>query len=226
MTAARYYSFAGQMVAVRNGKGLRSVSSIICDVHGTPTAVVPNTNWTPGSVQRVHTDPFGGVRGSGSTAPGDRQFLGATRDASGLTMLNARYYDESIGQFISVDPVLDPGLPAQFNAYVYSGNNPLTWSDPSGLSWLDDVLKKAGNVGKAIGRWVDKNQAEISGAVAGVLVTGGCLLAAAGAGSIGCAIAGGAAAGAVTNLWKTQVQKTEEFSWGGLLADHRDRWRR
>ena len=53
-------------------------------------------------------------------------------DGTGLTLLGARYYDEAVGQFISVDPLLDPGVPAHFNAYVYSYNNPTTFSDPSG----------------------------------------------------------------------------------------------
>ncbi|WP_353848745.1 RHS repeat-associated core domain-containing protein [Cellulomonas sp.] len=61
--------------------------------------------------------------------PGDRQFLGKTRDdQTGLTLLDARYYDEVVGRSASVDPQLDAGSPAQFNAYVYASNNPLTWS--------------------------------------------------------------------------------------------------
>nr|WP_232842300.1 colicin D domain-containing protein [Terrimesophilobacter mesophilus] len=113
------------------------VSSLVCDAHGSVVASVPNTVWTAGSVKRVFSDPFGAVReGSDATGSGGHQFLGAVRDtSSGLTLLGARYYDESVGRFISVDPVLDPGLPAQFNAYVYSGNNPATWSDPSGTLW-------------------------------------------------------------------------------------------
>jgi RHS repeat-associated protein len=103
-------------------------------------------------VKRVFSDPFGATRGgSDAGVPGDHRFLGAVRDTgSGLTLLGARYYDESTGQFISVDPLLDAGNPAQFNAYVYSGNNPATWSDPSGMAWKSDapaasgVKKKAG----------------------------------------------------------------------------------
>jgi hypothetical protein len=41
----------------------------------------------------------------------------------------------------------------------------------------------------------------------------------AGAGSIGCAIAAGAVGGAVSNLWKTKVQKKEPFTWKGFLTD-------
>lgn len=41
-------------------------------------------------------------------SPGDAQFLGKIRDEStGLTQIGARYYDELVGSFISVDPLLD-----------------------------------------------------------------------------------------------------------------------
>jgi hypothetical protein len=124
-----------------------------------------------------------------------------------------------IGRFLSVDPQLDPGTPAQFNAYVYSGNNPVTYSDPSGLSWLSNIgngLKKAGS---AVGGFVKKHQAAIVGGVAGAVVFGGCMALTAGAGSIGCAVAAGAVGGAVSNLWRTKVQKKEPFTWKGFLTE-------
>jgi RHS repeat-associated protein len=142
VSATRYYSFAGKTVAVRTSRGLGGVSSLVCDAHGSVLASVPNTTWTAASVKRVFSDPFGAVRGgSDATGSGDRQFLGLVRDAgSGLTLLGARYYDEAVGRFISVDPALSADQPAQFNAYVYSGNNPATWSDPSGLWWGSNLM--------------------------------------------------------------------------------------
>ena len=47
---------------------------------------------------------------------------------TGLIYLRNRYYDPSIGRFITEDPVKD-GL----NWYVYCGNNPILYVDPSGL---------------------------------------------------------------------------------------------
>jgi RHS repeat-associated protein len=135
VSATRYYSFAGRTVAVRSGTGMAGVSSLVCDPHGSVVASVPNTVWTATSVKRVFSDPFGAVRGgSDAGVPGDHRFLGAVRDTgSGLTLLGARYYDESVGQFISVDPKLDATEPAQFNAYSYAFNNPVSMSDPSGM---------------------------------------------------------------------------------------------
>lgn len=87
VSATRYYSFAGQTVAMRTGNGMAAVSSLVSDQHGSVVAAVPNTavpESTP--VQRWFSDPFGGDRaGAGTTIPGDYRFLGAVRDAgSGL----------------------------------------------------------------------------------------------------------------------------------------------
>jgi RHS repeat-associated protein len=46
-----------------------------------------------------------------------------------LYYVNARYYDATIGRFINVDPVQDG-----WNWYVYANNNPLKFTDPTGLS--------------------------------------------------------------------------------------------
>ncbi|WP_460785964.1 RHS repeat-associated core domain-containing protein [Microbacterium tumbae] len=53
----------------------------------------------------------------------------------GLTVVGARTYDPVLGKFLSVDPVIDTGLPQQNTGYAYSGNNPVTYSDPTGLKF-------------------------------------------------------------------------------------------
>jgi hypothetical protein len=90
------------------------------------------------------------------------------------------------------------------------------------LSWRsawNSVRSGARSAWNSTRRFVNRYQAEIVGGVAGVVVTAGCLAATAGAGSIGCMAAGGAAASAATNLWRTRVQRTEAFSWGNLARD-------
>jgi RHS repeat-associated protein len=50
--------------------------------------------------------------------------------------LNNRYYDPTVGVFISVDPLVEKtGTP-----YLYAAGNPTTLSDPSGLDpgWAHD----------------------------------------------------------------------------------------
>jgi RHS repeat-associated protein len=49
---------------------------------------------------------------------------------TGLYYFNARYYDSELGRFISRDPI---GIVDDVNLYVYVGNNPLKFVDPTGL---------------------------------------------------------------------------------------------
>ncbi|GAB3163625.1 RHS repeat-associated core domain-containing protein [Myceligenerans halotolerans] len=137
----RYYQFAGQTVAMRDGAGLGGVMSMVNDHHGTVVARVPNTNPATDAVERTYTDPYGNLRG-GSWAPGPRGgFLGEFRDSTGLTLLGARYYDPQLGRFITVDPILDLTDPQQWHGYAYSHSNPTTYSDPAGLrEFASDTL--------------------------------------------------------------------------------------
>jgi RHS repeat-associated protein len=59
-------------------------------------------------------------------------------EATALTNVGARTYDPSIGKFLSVDPVIDTNLPQQNTGYAYSGNNPTTYTDPTGLKFQID----------------------------------------------------------------------------------------
>jgi len=89
-------------------------------------------------------DPWGKRRTvtSGADDPGDtitspaaygyideEQIAGVTD----LVNLNARLYNSHTGRFISPDPI---GLAGGRNVYAYSGNNPTTMSDRSGLDYV------------------------------------------------------------------------------------------
>ncbi|MFH1839777.1 MAG: RHS repeat-associated core domain-containing protein, partial [Nanoarchaeota archaeon] len=54
-------------------------------------------------------------------------FTGKEQDLSGLTYFGARYYDPSLGVFVTVDPIKD-GM----NHYQYAASNPLKYVDPTG----------------------------------------------------------------------------------------------
>jgi RHS repeat-associated protein len=127
-TATRYYSFTGQTIAVRTAAAL---TWMVSDYQGTGSATV---SLDLATVQRRRELPFGAPRG---TAPaswaGDKGFLGGTKDNTGLTHLGAREYDPVLGRFVSVDPVMDLSQPDQWNGYSYANDNPVTFSDPSGL---------------------------------------------------------------------------------------------
>jgi RHS repeat-associated protein len=69
-----------------------------------------------------------------------RSFTGKDYDASGLVYFNARYYDPVIGRFITEDPSRKGR-----GWYTYCGNNPMGYTDPSGLdagmtNWEHDSM--------------------------------------------------------------------------------------
>jgi RHS repeat-associated protein len=79
-------------------------------------------------------EPFGRVMaqfGSASTGFG---FTGEQLDGTGLVYLRARYYASYLNQWIQPDQIVpDPYIPGDWNRYAYVRNNPVTWTDPSGL---------------------------------------------------------------------------------------------
>ncbi|MEU2980071.1 RHS repeat-associated core domain-containing protein [Streptomyces hirsutus] len=129
--ATRYYSLGGGHQAVQENDGSFSVT--LADHHGTAQLAIDTG--TDKLTQR-RTLPFGGIRGAEPTDwPGTKGFVGGTDDTktTGLTHLGAREYDPSTGRFISVDPVLEIDKPQTLNGYTYAAQNPLAFSDPTGL---------------------------------------------------------------------------------------------
>ena len=86
--------------------------------------------------------PYGATRISSNTYPTNekRQYIGQYSDTgTGLSYLQARYYDSVRGQFISQDPVFlgNPGdqdirNPQSLNAYSYANDNPIVNKDTTG----------------------------------------------------------------------------------------------
>ncbi|WP_230396124.1 RHS repeat-associated core domain-containing protein [Streptomyces blattellae] len=133
----RYYTAAGATIAVRsNESGTETLSFLAGDAHGTSTLALTSTEL---ALTKRYFTPFGETRDGGTgTWPDDKAFLGKTADdGTGLTHVGAREYDPSIGRFISVDPVLVLDQHQSLNGYGYAGNNPATFTDPTGL-WIDD----------------------------------------------------------------------------------------
>lgn len=88
--------------------------------------------------------PFGGERAYITGCSPNHKFTGKERDSeSGLDDSLARYYTSSLGRFMSPDPAnagADATNPQSWKMYAYVMNNPLIFSDPSGLDcvYLDD----------------------------------------------------------------------------------------
>src|SRR6266853_1756561 len=96
-------------------------------------------------VQTLDYYPYGATRVSVSTSANEkRKYIDQFSDDSGLSYLNARYYNPSQGQFLSQDPVfwstkqnlIDP---QSVNTYSYAEGNPIVNRDPLGLALSDYV---------------------------------------------------------------------------------------
>jgi RHS repeat-associated protein len=87
-------------------------------------------------------DPTGSI-----TSQTTRGFTGEEELGTvGLVHLNGRVYDPMVGRMISADPTVPDPMNAQaWNRYSYVGNDPLTFTDPSGFSWLSSFFRSVSN---------------------------------------------------------------------------------
>lgn len=129
VTATRYYSFNGEMVAQRTSAGVQWICS---DPQGSQQVTVSVDGLT---VNRRRQTPYGQDRGTSQPWANPKGFVGGHKDPTGLVHIGARQYDQTLGAFVSVDPIIDFGDIGQMNAYSYANNNPVTFSDPSGLKY-------------------------------------------------------------------------------------------
>jgi RHS repeat-associated protein len=139
--ATRYYGIdGGATVAARTPT---SLTWLLADSQASVQVAVDAAS---GQVARQRYLPYGAHRdGKDDIAVTERGFLGKTEDAStGLDQLGARYYDPSIGRFISPDPLTDTDDPQALNPYSYAADNPVSYSDPSGL--MIDECGRGGDV--------------------------------------------------------------------------------
>ena len=101
-----HYDALGSVVALSDSNG-DTVQTYEYSVYGQVAAEDPN----------FLTNPY--------------MFTGRRFDLeTGLYYYRARYYNPHIGRFMQTDPV---GYGAGMNWYAYCGNNPLAYTDPSGL---------------------------------------------------------------------------------------------
>lgn len=134
LSATRYYTAAGQTIAVRtatSGIAGSQLAFLAEDPHGTAGLALAAGTY---AVTKRYTTPFGAPRGTDVVNwPDDKGFLGKPSDATtGLTHIGAREYDPTTGLFLSVDPLLQTDIAQSLNGYTYGSNNPLTFTDPTG----------------------------------------------------------------------------------------------
>ncbi|WP_082190229.1 RHS repeat-associated core domain-containing protein [Frateuria defendens] len=110
------------------------VTYVYTDPQGTPLAEADvNGNITA----TFDYKPYGSqALGSPPTGPG---YTGHMNDPdAGLVYMQARYYDPSVGRFLSTDPV-EPkaGDTFNFNRHAYVNNNPIKNIDPDGRNGVE-----------------------------------------------------------------------------------------
>jgi len=86
-----------------------------------PTGAVA-TNYSYGA--------FGSETSTGSVSDNRYQYTGRENDGTGLYYYRARYYHPGFGRFVQSDPI---GLQGGVNTYTYARDDPMLWSDPTGL---------------------------------------------------------------------------------------------
>lgn len=122
-----YVQLAGvPLVEVLNG----SPTYLHSDLLGSPTIA----SYSSGTIKwREHYAPYGEKLNTVNSKIG---YTGHAYDSeSRLTYAQARFYDSSMGRFLSADPVGYSGATVySFNRYAYGNNNPYKYTDPTGMS--------------------------------------------------------------------------------------------
>ena len=143
-TVATKHIFAGSQRIAEVQDGV--ISYFHNDHLGSPRAV---TNTSGTLIATTATRPFG--QSHSANNPTDYLFTGKELDGAGLYYFAARYYDPSVGRFVTEDSWQGTlAEPWTQNRYVYVGNNPLGYVDPTGhsrstpgvaiaLSWLPGI---------------------------------------------------------------------------------------
>ncbi|MHB1173905.1 MAG: RHS repeat-associated core domain-containing protein [Sulfuriferula sp.] len=99
--------------------------------HDQVMSVVAATQPNGGTQEAFTFWAFGETQSTTGTPVSRLKFTGREDDGTGLYQYRARYYDPTIGRFISEDPKGFAGSGS--NWYAYVGNNPINANDPSGF---------------------------------------------------------------------------------------------
>ena len=164
VTATRFFTFGGSTVATEiatEGAATVPFFFLFGDYQGSAQLMMPDLRDGSGDydlpesadhIQRNAYTPYGAqrdfdpgrhdspARASANPLTIERGWLSQVADeatsslGTGLTYLNARYYDPVASRFISPDPMLDVMDPKTLDPYRYAENNPVSYSDATGLA--------------------------------------------------------------------------------------------
>lgn len=132
---------SGSTLRYSYGAGLVGMTSGGDDFyfHADGLGSILNITSSTGRVERSYGyEPFGTIRREirhGTNVPENAfGFAGEYLDGeTGLYHLRARQYDAATGRFLATDPLPSPAGSPCTASYVYAGNRPTVFADPSGL---------------------------------------------------------------------------------------------
>ncbi|HEY2973223.1 MAG TPA: RHS repeat-associated core domain-containing protein, partial [Pyrinomonadaceae bacterium] len=132
--ATTYLSGSGIDNHLRQSSATTGVSYYLSDHLGSTAGM---TDASGNLVETDSYDSFGNSAGSGLTRYG---YTGRERDPdTGMMYYRARWYDPQVGRFLSEDPI---GFDGGMNWYSYVENDPIDYSDPSGLQKVHGNLSR------------------------------------------------------------------------------------
>lgn len=143
--ATEYVYLSGSLISTRARNidtNAWTVSFQHTDALGSPVAV---TNTAGVVVDRTDWEPYGAAIGKPNY--GGVGYTGHVMDsATGLAYMQQRYYDPTIGRFLSTDPVeIFAGGGQHFNRYDYAYNNPYKLIDADGRAAGDPYKWASGD---------------------------------------------------------------------------------
>jgi RHS repeat-associated protein len=108
--------------------------SYLTDALGSTVAL---TDSTGASVEQYSYGPYGILSSNGNDS-NSYTYTGRESDGLGIDYYRARYYSPSTGRFLSEDPLGFDG--GDVNLYVYTGDSPTNFIDPSGLTTESNAI--------------------------------------------------------------------------------------
>ena len=138
------------------GKGLLAVDAstgeLYCYHFDATGNTVAMTNASQAVVNQYAYTPFGEIAAKSETWAQPFTYVGqygVFQESDNLYYMRARYYDASVGRFVSEDPAGFDG--GDVNLYAYVQNNPIMEMDPSGLSKAEEITKGSYRFVKYVG---------------------------------------------------------------------------
>jgi RHS repeat-associated protein len=123
----KYIACAGSIVAERTGTTTHWVHTDHLD------SVQAVSDSAGAQVQRYSYHPYGDRLATATSYAEALSFTGQRQDETGLFYLHARYFESSLGRFVSADPTRPTSANIGLNRYAYGLNDPANQRDTNGL---------------------------------------------------------------------------------------------